>query len=72
MMMFFWIAFIGRGYCYFCPLGTVLSLFAKIAGQKIKTDNTKCVNYNKCNKVYRSSRKDTISTGKKKFNKVML
>jgi len=49
MMMFFWIAFIGRGYCYFCPLGTVLSLFGKIAGQKITTDNTKCVQCNKCN-----------------------
>jgi polyferredoxin len=51
MMMFFWIAFTGRGYCYFCPLGTVLSLFAKISGQRIKTDNTKCVSCNKCNEV---------------------
>lgn len=51
MMMFFWIAFIGRGYCYYCPLGTVLSLFAKIAGQKITTDNTQCVRCNKCNDV---------------------
>ena len=32
--LFFCIAFIGRGYCYFCPLGTVLSGFARIAGQK--------------------------------------
>lgn len=48
MMMFFWIAFIGRGYCYFCPLGTVLSLFSKLAGQKIRTDNTKCVHCSKC------------------------
>lgn len=51
MMMFFWIAFVGRGYCYFCPLGTVLSLFSKIAGQKITTGNTKCVSCNKCNDV---------------------
>jgi ferredoxin-type protein NapH len=49
MMMFFWIALVGRGYCYYCPLGTVLSFFAKMAGQKIKTDNTKCVQCNKCN-----------------------
>ncbi|MEA5040469.1 MAG: 4Fe-4S dicluster domain-containing protein [Clostridiaceae bacterium] len=49
MMMFFWIAFVGRGYCFFCPLGTVLSLVARIAGQKIKTDNTRCVGCNKCN-----------------------
>lgn len=51
MMMFFWIALAGRGYCYFCPLGTVLSLFAKIAGQKITTDNTRCVQCNKCNDI---------------------
>ena len=49
MMMFFWIAFTGRGYCYFCPLGTALSLLAAIAGQKITTDNTRCVKCNKCN-----------------------
>ncbi|MDZ7837343.1 MAG: hypothetical protein U5N58_05000 [Actinomycetota bacterium] len=41
MMMFFWVAFIARGYCYYCPLGTVLALLAKISGQKIKTDNSK-------------------------------
>lgn len=49
MMMFFWIAFIGRGYCYYCPLGTTLSLLSKIAGQKIMTNNTKCINCNQCN-----------------------
>ena len=49
MMMFFWIAFVGRGYCFYCPLGTVLSLISRIVGQKIKTDNTKCVQCNKCN-----------------------
>ena len=49
MTLFFWIAFIGRGYCYYCPLGTVLSGFARLAGQKITTNNTKCVQCNKCN-----------------------
>ena len=49
--MFFWIAFIGRGYCYYCPLGTVLSLLGKVAGQKIVTDNTKCLQCNQCNSV---------------------
>ena len=48
MMMFFWIAFTGRGYCYFCPLGTSLSLLALIAGQKITTDNTRCIKCGKC------------------------
>jgi len=51
MTMFFWIAFIGRGYCYYCPLGTVLSLLGKVAGQKIVTDNTKCTQCNQCNNV---------------------
>jgi len=49
MMMFFWIAFTGRGYCYFCPLGTSLSLPALLAGQKITTDNTTCIKCGKCN-----------------------
>ena len=49
MMMFFWIAFIGRGYCYYCPLGTVLSLLSKLAGQKIMTNQSKCIQCNRCN-----------------------
>jgi polyferredoxin len=48
MTMFFWVAFIGRGYCYYCPLGTVLSLLSKIAWQKIITDKTKCIQCSKC------------------------
>jgi Pyruvate/2-oxoacid:ferredoxin oxidoreductase delta subunit len=48
MAMFFWVAFIGRGYCYYCPLGTVLSLLSKIARQKIITDKTKCIQCSKC------------------------
>ena len=49
MMMFFWVAFIGRGYCYYCPLGTVLSLLSKLAGQKIITDKSECIKCNRCN-----------------------
>ena len=49
MMMFFWVAFIGRGYCYYCPLGTVLSLLSKLAGQKIITDKSECIQCNRCN-----------------------
>jgi ferredoxin-type protein NapH len=49
--LFFWIAFIGRGYCHYCPLGTVLSGVARIAGQKITTNNSKCVQCNKCNET---------------------
>ncbi len=47
--MFFWAALFGRGYCYYCPVGTVLGLISKIAGQKIKTNATKCVQCGKCN-----------------------
>ena len=49
MMMFFWIVFTGRGYCYYCPLGTLLGLLGRISGQKIITNNTKCINCNQCN-----------------------
>ena len=49
MMMFFWVALIGRGYCYYCPLGTVLSLMSKLAGQKIITDKSECIKCNRCN-----------------------
>lgn len=51
LSLFFWVAFIGRGYCYYCPLGTVLSGFGRIAGQKIATNNTKCVKCGKCNEI---------------------
>lgn len=49
MAMFFWVAFIGRGYCYYCPLGTVLSLLGKIAGQRILTNKSKCIKCGNCN-----------------------
>ena len=49
MMMFFWVAFIGRGYCYYCPLGTTLALISKWAGQRIVTNKTKCIQCGKCN-----------------------
>ncbi|WP_434577443.1 4Fe-4S binding protein [Thermoanaerobacterium thermosaccharolyticum] len=49
MAMFFWIALTGRGYCYYCPLGTVLGLISKIAGQKITTNNSKCIQCGQCN-----------------------
>ncbi|MCW8802295.1 MAG: 4Fe-4S dicluster domain-containing protein [Candidatus Bathyarchaeota archaeon] len=51
LTLFFWVVFIGRGYCYYCPLGTVLSGVSRIAGQKITTNNTKCIECNKCNEI---------------------
>ena len=51
MAMFFWVAFIGRGYCLYCPLGTTLALVSKLAGQKIKTDNKTCIQCGRCSKA---------------------
>jgi polyferredoxin len=49
MAMFFWVVFIGRGYCFYCPLGTVVGLLGKLAGQKIKTNQTNCIQCGSCN-----------------------
>lgn len=49
LAMVFWMASIGRGYCYYCPAGTVLGFISKIAGQKIDTSKSKCVKCGKCN-----------------------
>ncbi|NCB41851.1 MAG: 4Fe-4S dicluster domain-containing protein [Clostridia bacterium] len=51
MMMFFWIALTGRGYCYYCPLGTLLGSLSKLCGQRIKTDLSNCVACGMCNSV---------------------
>jgi len=51
MAMFFWVVWTGRGYCYYCPLGTFLSLISRLAGQRIKTDNTHCIQCNQCSKA---------------------
>ena len=51
MAMFFWVAFIGRGYCYYCPLGTVLSVLSRLGGQRIDTARTHCVQCGRCTEV---------------------
>lgn len=51
MAMFFWVAFTGRGYCYYCPAGTVLALISRFSGQKIRTDLTHCLKCGKCTKI---------------------
>jgi len=49
MAMFFWVVFSGRGYCYYCPLGTVVGLLGKLVGQKITTDQSNCIQCGRCN-----------------------
>ncbi len=51
MAMFFWVAFIGRGYCYYCPLGTLLGFIGRGSGQKITTNSTECINCGKCDDI---------------------
>jgi len=48
MAMFFWVAFVGRLYCYYCPLGTLLSWVGRLGGQQISTDETHCIECGKC------------------------
>jgi len=49
--MLFWVIFTGRGYCYYCPVGTVAGLLGRAAGQRITTDTSECINCGKCNKA---------------------
>lgn len=51
MAMFFWVVFFGRSYCYYCPLGTVLGVLGKVAGQKIVTNQSKCLKCSRCNQA---------------------
>lgn len=51
MMMFFWIAFIGRGYCLYCPVGTAVALIGRVAGQRIETAETHCISCGACSRA---------------------
>jgi polyferredoxin len=51
LAMFFWTVLIGRGYCYFCPLGTVLGWVGRAVGQRIITDRSDCIGCGKCDLV---------------------
>jgi ferredoxin-type protein NapH len=46
-----WAFFTGRGYCYYCPLGTVVGLLGRAAGQRIATNLTECIKCGKCNQA---------------------
>ena len=49
--MFMWVVFTGRGYCYYCPLGTVLAFLGKAGGQRILTTQSECIQCGKCNRA---------------------
>jgi ferredoxin-type protein NapH len=49
--MLIWTFFTGRGYCYYCPLGTVTGLLAHTSGQGIVTNLKECISCGKCNKA---------------------
>ncbi|MDC7225966.1 MAG: 4Fe-4S dicluster domain-containing protein [Spirochaetales bacterium] len=51
MAMFFWVVFTGRGYCHYCPAGTVLAFLSRAAGQKIRTDLTDCIECGRCSRA---------------------
>jgi ferredoxin len=48
LAMFFWTVLIGRGYCYYCPLGTVLGWLGRAVGQRIVTTRSQCIGCGKC------------------------
>jgi len=49
--LLFWSFFTGRGYCYYCPLGTATGLLGRVTGQRIETNRTECISCGKCNQV---------------------
>ncbi len=63
--MVFWVFWTGRGYCHYCPLGTFLSLIAKLGKQRIATDITSCTGCGVCTTVCPMSI-DVASSAKKK------
>lgn len=49
--MLFWVFWTGRGYCYYCPLGSTLSFLAKLGRQRIRTDLKSCISCGRCTQV---------------------
>lgn len=63
--MVFWVFWIERGYCHYCPLGTFLSLIAKLGKQRITTTITSCIGCGVCTSVCPMSI-DVAASAKKK------
>lgn len=49
--MLLWTFITGRAYCYYCPLGTVMGLIGRAAGQRILTNLQECISCGKCNRA---------------------
>jgi polyferredoxin len=60
LLMLLWLFIGGRGYCYYCPAGTLLGLIGRGVGQRIETNLTHCTNCNVCNDACKMSN-DIIS-----------
>ncbi|MCM1988247.1 4Fe-4S binding protein [Oceanirhabdus seepicola] len=50
LMQLAYVTLNGRGYCYYCPAGTILGLVSKLSGQRIETDLTECINCGLCDR----------------------
>lgn len=55
LMLFFMLFIGGRGYCYYCPAGTLLGVIGRIVGQQITTGLTKCNSCGLCNDACKMS-----------------
>ncbi len=55
-LMLFLMFFVGgRGYCYYCPAGTLLGVMGKLVGQQITTGLTECTSCGLCNDACKMS-----------------
>lgn len=54
-MCIFWLIIGGRGYCYYCPAGTMLGFISKASGQQITTGLTQCTQCGLCNDACKMS-----------------
>ncbi len=49
--MAFWLFMSGRGYCFYCPAGTMTAFVGKWVGQRIRTNLSSCIHCSKCSQI---------------------
>jgi len=54
-MSLIWVIVGARGYCVYCPAGTLLGGIGQLVGQEIQTNLTKCIGCGKCNDACKMS-----------------